>query len=53
MRTVRTGSNTADTVTYSINALGQRVRKLGAGTQATAADKPARLPGLSTTNKDD
>jgi RHS repeat-associated protein len=37
MRTVQVGATVADTVTYSINALGQRVRKLGAGAQATAA----------------
>jgi RHS repeat-associated protein len=37
MRTVQIGATAADTVTYSINALGQRVRKLGAGAQATAA----------------
>jgi RHS repeat-associated protein len=46
MRTVRTGTNTADTVTYSINALGQRVRKLGAGVHATnaaALSKTARF----------
>jgi YD repeat-containing protein len=37
MRRVRVGTNTADTVTYYINALGQRVRKLGAGVHATNA----------------
>jgi RHS repeat-associated protein len=41
MRTVQVGAvaanAAADTVTYSINALGQRVRKVGAGAQATNA----------------
>lgn len=35
VRKVQVGANTADTVTYSINALGQRVRKLAGGAQAT------------------
>ena len=46
MRTVQVGATAADTVTYSINALGQRVRKVGAGAQATnaaALSKTARF----------
>ncbi len=46
LQSVQVGASAADTVTYAINALGQRVRKLGAGTQATnaaAQSKTARF----------
>jgi hypothetical protein len=46
---VQVGATAADTVTYKINALGQRVLKTGAGAQATNAALPFLKPRVSCT----